>query len=438
MTGVVVEERDAPRTSSPGYCVDLTDSRSLGGAVDHELFVRDRARHPGSVSHYRDARRRDVSPTRRERTVNSRPLSSPSLPEAPGRDAQRRRITAVGILATLFGVTSLSAQIQPLPVAECSDAGLINVRCFGARGDGVSDDTVALQAAFSFIAANEGKLYLPTGVYLTRPLTIVTAHTEKNFTIVGDGRRTTELRAMSGSAPLLTIGDGTRLVNYIGISGLRFNGVTQTAVGIHLNHVANSVFRDVYVENCSDGLFLSGTLACGFYECDFKDNRVGVEMMANSRATANLLRFRDCAFTSNREWALQCRHVMMLILDGCQIEDNGNPQNRNATGGIWVDVKNFPAAGTHHWSQVIIRQCWLEQNHGRAVSLNGGWITIDNSLFILNPVDGIVADAASLQINSTISPSAGVGLQVTSVGRVAVISSTLAGASLPPNTWVRP
>ena len=51
--------------------------------------------------------------------------------------------------------------------------GTINVKDFGAAGDGVTDDTAALQLAFDSTADQGGNLYIPEGDYkITGQLTI--------------------------------------------------------------------------------------------------------------------------------------------------------------------------------------------------------------------------------------------------------------------------
>lgn len=47
----------------------------------------------------------------------------------------------------------------------------VNVRDFGAVGDGEHDDTVAIQTAISYLPAG-GRLFIPAGQYLTRPLVL--------------------------------------------------------------------------------------------------------------------------------------------------------------------------------------------------------------------------------------------------------------------------
>ena len=63
----------------------------------------------------------------------------------------------------------------------------INVRDFGAVGDGVTDDTEALRAAINCMPSGS-RLYFPDGVYLTAPLTLkshVTLELSEGATLLG-------------------------------------------------------------------------------------------------------------------------------------------------------------------------------------------------------------------------------------------------------------
>jgi hypothetical protein len=61
-------------------------------------------------------------------------------------------------------------------------APLINVKVFGAKGDGSTNDTTAVQAAITAAVSTGAELYFPVGVYLCGQLTITDA---KGFTIRG-------------------------------------------------------------------------------------------------------------------------------------------------------------------------------------------------------------------------------------------------------------
>ena len=78
------------------------------------------------------------------------------------------------------------AALETLPEVCC-----VNVRDFGAAGDGVHEDTAAIQAAISFLPEG-GRLWFPAGVYLTLPLSLksrVTLDLDKGATILGSTQR---------------------------------------------------------------------------------------------------------------------------------------------------------------------------------------------------------------------------------------------------------
>ena len=72
-----------------------------------------------------------------------------------------------------------------------SETCVIDVRAFGALGDGEHDDTNAIQTAVSSLPAG-GRLLFPAGVYLTRPLQLkshITLELAEGATILGWTRR---------------------------------------------------------------------------------------------------------------------------------------------------------------------------------------------------------------------------------------------------------
>src|SRR5438552_10740284 len=71
-----------------------------------------------------------------------------------------------------------------------ASAQAADVRNFGARGDGVANDTAALQAAIDAAgAAGGGLVAVPSGVYMVDPLALRTG-----VALVGDGVGATVMR----------------------------------------------------------------------------------------------------------------------------------------------------------------------------------------------------------------------------------------------------
>ncbi len=133
---------------------------------------------------------------------------------------------------------------------------VINAKDFGAVGDGVTNDTAALQAAIT--AAAGGKLYITEGTYLTGALTISSA-----LSIEGDGYGKTVLKASASAGSLNLL---TSSVGNISISNLTVDlnntantiaaGYVASRNGIYVyglvgTYIAN-VYLKVQVKNCGE------------------------------------------------------------------------------------------------------------------------------------------------------------------------------------------
>lgn len=71
-----------------------------------------------------------------------------------------------------MGTAFLTGQSNNIINVNYTDIEKYSVKKYGAKGDGVTDDTLAIQAAFDDIATDGGVLYIPTGVYLVSGLTL--------------------------------------------------------------------------------------------------------------------------------------------------------------------------------------------------------------------------------------------------------------------------
>jgi hypothetical protein len=122
-----------------------------------------------------------------------------------------------------------------------------NVLDFNAVGDGVADDTAAIQAAINSLSATGGGVYLPTGTYkITASLSINAA----NITFYGDGFEATTIKATASTFWMLQYTDNSDNLN---VNNIFFDGCavnetnTQYAIGYTL--VADAP-EYVTIQNC--------------------------------------------------------------------------------------------------------------------------------------------------------------------------------------------
>ena len=144
------------------------------------------------------------------------------------------------------------------------DGAPLNVFDFGAVGDGLTDDTAAIQAAIDSLPAGSGAVYIPAGLYLVDPS--IGINLVSGMTLFGDGRANTQLVAKPVGGAILKrafnpIGQNAYVDNVtirdIGII-LRHPTVANPAnyyqVGIQFRHITRSLIEDVFIGNDVTGV----------------------------------------------------------------------------------------------------------------------------------------------------------------------------------------
>lgn len=178
----------------------------------------------------------------------------------------------------------------------------VNVLDYGAVGDGVTDDTVALQNAIN--ASKNKKLFFPSGVYkITSALTLDPAF---NYYIEGEGRNpgadavSTIVNAGTGNA-IEIITAGTDNLFYLKDFGIRGN--MSSGAGIVANNAAQLTLENLWVTNH------------GFH---------GVKLTKCYNA-----RVKNCVISQNGQHGLwldeQCNNVTVLtcLVNGNARKDGG-------------------------------------------------------------------------------------------------------------------
>lgn len=187
-------------------------------------------------------------------------------------DGSRRAVlrSAVGIGGLTAGVTFASAAGVPAADAAAlsGQTGWYNVRTdFGAKGDGATDDTAAIQAALDAVPVG-GVVYFPNGVYeISAPLVVKTAGTK----LLGDkastgysagGANQTVIDALSGfsGTAMLEVAD----INDFAMRDLTVHAPNTTGSTIGVSLTGGSGTGSCMLENvlvartAGDGIYLHG------------------------------------------------------------------------------------------------------------------------------------------------------------------------------------
>jgi polygalacturonase len=94
-------------------------------------------------------------------------------------------------------------------------AGTVNVRNFGAKGDGVTDDIQAFEKALAALPSDGGTVFVPAGIYIINPTRkgALEISRRKNITVVGEGIGKSVLRlapvAYSGTIHVVLVVNST-------------------------------------------------------------------------------------------------------------------------------------------------------------------------------------------------------------------------------------
>ena len=128
-------------------------------------------------------------------------------------------------------VTTLNTEVAAIQVS-ITNYGLVNVKNppFNAVGNGISDDTTAIDTAIQYCATHALVCFFPPGVYrYTAPLTPILA---SSVTLLGVGELSTiRYTGATNNVDLITVGDGTNLYVGLSIRGLRFETSTSMTLG---------------------------------------------------------------------------------------------------------------------------------------------------------------------------------------------------------------
>lgn len=209
-----------------------------------------------------------------------------------------------------------------------------NVRKFGAKGDGVNDDTVFIQNAITAAMLKAGMPYLPGGTYrTTAPLVIdytgafyATSSYARKIHITGDGAVTTEIKPDPGAyAAFSFLGNSTNNTAYLALKGIRLTGPNRLAgsVGMSIVRAAFVELDDAIVENFAAGLNGVDLEQVGFYNAIFRFNEKAIIGVTGTMTSPNSWSFYNCAVSNNTKSGVTIQNANALNWNGGSLQYNG-------------------------------------------------------------------------------------------------------------------
>ena len=140
-------------------------------------------------------------------------------------------------------------------------ADWINVKDYGAVGDGVNDDTAEIQAAIDACgAADGGTVFFPKGTYLiSAPIHIDYLNQGHGIHLVGESRWFSKIQT-TGAIDGITIGSnktyaGESLTEYTEVHSLH---IKAAKYALRLNNIAYGAIEDVTLEGTEVGIYQEG------------------------------------------------------------------------------------------------------------------------------------------------------------------------------------
>ena len=280
-------------------------------------------------------------------------------------------------------------QYPPLPSDTDNGLGWINVKDYGALGDGVNNDTLAVTNAIAALtAAGGGVLYFPPGIYLTSGGFTISV----NAMILGMGmgdfqsnNAISEIRCNSATVSCFTVTAGRAMFRDISLKNVA--GSTPSA-GAGITVAGSSVRQRVDYD---------GVSVYGFY-IDI-DVQVGQEwVMRNSSINAPVLyalKIRNTINSDAGDWSITDSHFDAELYNSdaaIRIESSGGGKIENIKINS-ADASNFFNHGidvhpTGTTSVFILSNSSIENVRGNGVNIvttSAGYdyIVIDGIQFAL-------------------------------------------------------
>jgi parallel beta-helix repeat protein len=314
---------------------------------------------------------------------------------------QRRLLLCVALLSPL--ASAHVGTVAPLVPVRARGTAQLDVRDFGARGDGVHDDTEALQRAVDALPPDGGTVHVPSGQYLVDPARSLRLRSRMHLQLARDATLVAMANALERAYVVLIkdahdvevsggaiVGDRDR---HLGMGGEWGHGLTSrgsSAVtirdirisrcwgdGISIGADASRpsrpaptsrdvvVARVVCVGNRRQGLTIGRSQNVRVHDSEFSDTggtapQAGIDIEPDAPSDAGNIRIERCVVRNNRGPGIQVyRRAWGVTIADCTITGN------RASGIIVVGGK------------AVIAGNRIQDNRQAGISLRGRAAVVD-------------------------------------------------------------
>ena len=254
-----------------------------------------------------------------------------------------------------------------------ADLPWVTPQDYGAVGDGVTDDTTAIQSAFDAAnTAGGGVVYFPKGIYKVIPTTTLKVYS--NTTILGDRGESIIMAdpTFQPSTVMIGIGSASRTVTNVHVRGITFRGVENygsAQSGLRLVEIwqaTNISFVDcLFQNNMNAAIKLVNSSNIQVFDSRFEAVDCGVISQGN--APVNDVTIRGCHFTglsslnsftnfNSENISIFCGEAATEPCRRWRIEDC--IFEHKATCGVFIGVNGEVTGGGHiACKDIIVRNC---------------------------------------------------------------------------------
>ena len=248
---------------------------------------------------------------------------------------------------------------------------VVSVKDFGATGDGLTNDTTAIQDAIDYVSAltNGGALHFPAGTYLVDPDTLTFNTADKALKVYGDGPFAT-LIDCPDSGIIFNVDLTASNSTFFHLSDLAFNGGGELTTGtaLYLNQLSQGAVENVAFQNVEHGIKLSQVFSTTFKNLRFRNYVTGITGVLAKSANNNT--FIDCYFSDGYSTVpataqpIVSYNMAYNTYINCDFESSGLIAGVDMTGGSGQDTMigcRFERlnAGTSSWLKVGNQQQYI-------------------------------------------------------------------------------